>query len=444
VLPDDTEGASAFLKRVAQRRSAATLDVVMRDADDRQFPVRLQIEPVLKDGRIVGYSGLALDIAAQLERERELTEHARRIEAREQQVHDVLNEAVYILDRQGRLGFVNARMAALLAATPRAAIGCRIGDFMPASSAARIERDFARRLAGEPGQPFEILLRGPEGGSTVLEVRSTLFVRQGATEGVLGVARDITARRRMERELAQATRLSALGRFASGVAHEINNPLGLVSGYAEELQVLLAQGPPGADPDPRWQALRHGLGTIQQQARRCKAITDNLLAFARGPNAETEAFDVGLVLARTLTFFAEVGLTRGIEVAVDIAPGLPQALGSPALLEQVLQNVIKNACDAMGGSGRIDIRAGGDAEGIEIEIGDSGPGLTPEALAHAFDPFFTTKAPGKGTGLGLSICYAIMSEMHGSIGCGNAAGGGAWFRLRLAFADGFVGESDRA
>lgn len=440
VLPDYTARATAFLKEIAARRSTTTLDLVMRDAAGLPFPVRLQVEPVLKDERIVGYSGLALDISAQLERERELTEYARRIESREQQIQDVINEAVYILDGQGRLSFVNARMAELLGAAAEAAIGRGVGEFMPASSAARIERDFARRIAGEPGRPFEIVLRGRDGGNVVLEVNSALFVGQDTADGVIGVARDITARRQMERELAQANRLSVLGQFASGVAHEINNPLGLVSGYAEELQTLLDECAADGD-DPRLARLRRGLATIQQQAHRCKAITGNLLAFSRRQSATLEALDVGRFLAERLAFFNDAGLTRGIELAVDIAPGLPPALGNPALLEQVLQNLIKNACDAMNGSGRIDVGARTGTEGIEIEVADNGPGLSPGTLERAFDPFFTTKAPGKGTGLGLSICYAIMNELHGRITCGNRAQGGAWFRLSLPLADDPAGGS---
>ena len=105
------------------------------------------------------------------------------------------------------------------------------------------------------------------------------------------------------------------------------------------------------------------------------------------------------------------------------------------LLEQVLQNLIKNACDAMNGSGRIDIVAHAVGESIVIEIGDSGPGFAPGVAEHVFDPFFTTKPPGKGTGLGLSICYAIMNELGGRIACGNRPQGGAWFRLVLPLAD---------
>ena len=89
----------------------------------------------------------------------------------------------------------------------------------------------------------------------------------------------------------------------------------------------------------------------------------------------------------------------------------------------------------MNGKGRIELGVRNTAEGIEIEVGDEGPGLAPGVIEHVFDPFFTTKAPGKGTGLGLSICYSIMNEIHGRISCGNRAQGGAWFRVLLPCAD---------
>jgi PAS domain S-box-containing protein len=434
VLPEYAGRAARFLKDIAARRATTTLDVVMSDAARRPFPVRLQVEPVLKGDKIVGYSGLALDISAQLERERELTEYARRLESREQQIQDVISDAVYILDGDGRLAFINARLAELLGAAPDAVIGRRVGEFMPASSAARIEHDFARRIGGEGGQPFEIMLPQADGGTALLEVNSALFVGRDTADGVIGVVRDITARRQMEQQLAQANRLSALGQFASGVAHEINNPLGLVSGYAEELQALLEDCAAAGDL-PHLATLRRGLATIQQQAHRCKSITDNLLSFSRRQSATLEALDVGLFLAERLAFFNDAGLTRGLEVAVDIAPGLPPALTSATLLEQVIQNLLKNARDAMNGRGRIELAVRETAEGIEIEVGDEGRGLAAGVIEHVFDPFYTTKAPGKGTGLGLSICYAIMNELRGRISCGNRAQGGAWFRVLLPRAD---------
>ena len=430
VLPEYRAQAASFLKRSAREKAVARLDVVMCDSAGRPFTVQLQVEPVFKDDKIVGYSGLALDITAQQERERKLTEYAARLENREQQIHDIINDAVYILDLDGRLSFVNARMAELLGVSADRAIGRRCGEFMPHPSAQRVERDFRRRLDGDAGLPFEIMLAPADGPKCLLEVSTAVLRTNGHAEGVIGVARDITARREMERQLAQANRLSSLGEFASGIAHEINNPLGLVSGFAEELQSLM-EAIPDAAGNPGLDVLRRGLTTIQEQAQRCKAITENLLLFSRRQSAPIEAVDLALYVRERLASYHQVGLTRGLEVALDVAGDVPAVQTNPTLLDQVVQNLIKNARDAMGGSGRIRIELRRAGDSVELGVLDDGPGLPAGVIDHVFDPFFTTKPPGRGTGLGLSICYGIMSELRGRIACGNRAEGGAWFRIAL-------------
>jgi PAS domain S-box-containing protein len=430
VLPAYRARASDFLKRIARERTPTRLDVVMRDTDGRHFPVQLQVEPVFKDDKIVGYSGLAIDITAQQERERKLTEYAARLESREQQVHDIINDAVYILDLDARFSFVNARMAELLGVPADRAIGRCCGELMLHSSALRVERDFHRRLGGEAGSPFEIVLVPAGTSNRLLEVSSAVLSSDGKPEGVIGVARDITARREMERQLAQANRLSSLGQFASGIAHEINNPLGLVSGFAEELQSLM-ESIPGAAENPDLAMLRRGLTTIQEQAQRCKAITDNLLLFSRKLSVPIEPVDAGMFLRERLASYHEVGMTRGLAIELRIETGLPPIAANPTLLDQVLQNLLKNARDAMNGGGRIRIALQPANGGVDLEVLDEGPGLPAGVIDHVFDPFFTTKPPGRGTGLGLSICYGIMSELDGRIECGNRPEGGAWFRIFL-------------
>ncbi|CAI09173.1 Hybrid sensor component of two-component regulation system [Aromatoleum aromaticum EbN1] len=432
VLPEYRAQASSFLKHSAQQRSVARLDVVMSDSAGNPFPVQLQVEPVIKGDKIVGYSGLALDVTAQHERERKLTEYAARLENREQQIQDIINDAVYILDLDGRLSFVNTRMADLLGVPADRAIGRRCGEFMLHSSALRLERDFRRRLAGGPGLPFEIAIEAPCGTNCLLEVSTAVLLTNGKAEGVIGVARDITARREMERQLAQANRLSSLGQFASGIAHEINNPLGLVSGFAEELQSLM-EAIPNAAQIPDLEIIRDGLTTIQEQAQRCKAITDNLLLFSRRQSPPIEPVDVALYVQERFASYREVGLTRGLEITFDIEDRLPPVRTNPTLLDQVIQNLVKNARDAMNGAGplRVELRSADDA--VELGVLDEGAGLPAGVIDHVFDPFFTTKPPGRGTGLGLSICYGIMSELHGRITCGNRQEGGAWFRISLPY-----------
>ncbi|WP_018992456.1 PAS domain S-box protein [Aromatoleum toluclasticum] len=430
VQPEYRVAASNFLKSIASARAATRLDVVMRDAAGQPVPMRLQVEPVFKDDKIVGYSGLAIDITAQQERERKLTEYAARLENREQQIQDIINDAVYVLDLHGRFSFVNARMAELLGVPADRAIGRSCAELMLHSSALRVERDFRRRLAGEGAPPFEIMLAPGGASNRLLEVSSAVLSTGGRPEGVIGVARDITARREMERQLAQANRLSALGQFASGIAHEINNPLGLVSGFAEELQALM-ESIPGAQSNPDFDILRQGLTTIQEQAQRCKAITDNLLLFSRKQAVPLEVVDVAMLVRERLDSYRELGLTRGLDVELRAEGPLPTVATNPTLLDQVLRNLVKNARDAMDGRGRILVTLRPSGATVELDVLDEGPGLASGVIDHVFDPFFTTKAPGRGTGLGLSICYGIMSELGGRIECGNRPEGGAWFRIHL-------------
>ncbi len=430
VLPAYRSQAASFLKNAARQRAVTKTDVVMSDTAGRHFPVQLQVEPVLKDDKIVGYSGLAIDITAQQERERKLTEYAARLENREQQIQDVINDAVYILDPDARLSFVNNRMAELLGVRADEAVGRRCAEFMPRASAVRVEKDFERRIGGADGKPFEIMLEPKNGANCLLEVATAVLWTNGKREGVIGVARDITARREMERQLAQANRLSSLGEFASGIAHEINNPLGLVSGFAEELQSLMDAVPAG-EGAPDLDVIRRGLATIQQQALRCKAITDNLLLFSRQQIAPVEPLDLALYVRERLDSYQDTGFARGLDIQVRAENALPLVRGNPILLDQVLQNLLKNARDAMGGAGHLRLELRGTPAGAELEVLDDGPGLPAGVIDHVFDPFFTTKPPGRGTGLGLSICYGIMSELGGRITCGNRAEGGAWFRVTL-------------
>lgn len=429
VLPEYQEKATEFLNQIAASRMTTKIDVVMSSNDDRYFPVQIQVKPVLNDDKIVGYSGLAVDIAAHQERERKLTEYASRLEHREQQIQEIINDAVYILDLNGHFSFANTRMAQLLGVSAEAAVGRPCVDFMPRASALRLEKDFRRRMRGSDGAPFEIVLNA-DGKACLLEINTAVLFDNGEPSGVIGVVRDISTRREMERQLAQANRLSALGQFASGIAHEINNPLGLVSGFAEEMQCLM-EAIPGMERNPDFVTLRRGLTTIQEQAQRCKSITENLLLFSRKQAAPLEPLDLAVFLRERLASYREVGLTKGIGVGFEAASDLPQVPTNPILLDQVILNLLKNARDAMEGKGRIQVtlrRSGGN---IELEFADDGPGLPPGIIDHIFDPFFTTKPPGRGTGLGLSICYGIMAELHGKIDCGNRPEGGAWFRIVL-------------
>ncbi|MBK6401327.1 MAG: XylR N-terminal domain-containing protein [Rhodocyclaceae bacterium] len=429
VRPDFRDRAIGFLRETLTTAATTKLDVIMRDAEGQDFPVQLQLKPVLKDGKVVGYSGLAVDVAAHREREQRLVEYASRLEHREQQIQDILNDAVYMLDLDGRFTFVNARMAGLLRVPALSVVGRRCEDVLAGAAARRLRKDFDRRLAGKSALPFEIALSG-ENTKYLLEINSALLSEGGTPVGVIGVARDITARREMEKQLARANRLTALGQFASGIAHEINNPLGLVSGFAEELQCILERLP-AADGATDIESLRRGLTTIQDQVQRCKHITENLLLFSRKQAVPLEPLDLAALVREQLATHADSGLMRGIAIELVAQADLPPVLGNPALFDQVLLNLLKNARDAMDNHGKIVVAIRRSGHFVAVEIADEGPGIPLDIVDHVFDPFFTTKPPGRGTGLGLSICYGLMADLRGRISCGNRPERGAWFRVEL-------------
>lgn len=248
------------------------------------------------------------------------------------------------------------------------------------------------------------------------------------------ILREITDQRRLQEQLVQSEKLAALGELVTGVAHELNNPLTTVVGYAQLLET-------DDDVPPR---LRQSIRLIGQEAQRAAQIVGNLLAFARGSQPEKLAFAPDEVLLSTLKLRADQLQAENIRVETYIAPALPQVWGDPLQLQQVFLNIINNAAQAMsewrgGGKLRIEMdvvepahsRLDSDANVVRIVITDNGPGIAPEHLRRVFDPFFTTKGIGRSTGLGMSISHGIMANHHGAIWVESQPEHGAQFVLEL-------------
>ena len=227
--------------------------------------------------------------------------------------------------------------------------------------------------------------------------------------------------RRLQNQLVQTEKLSSLGQLAAGAAHEINNPLTAILGFADVLEE-------DAGLAPRFRAL---VEKIRAQALRTKALVTSLLSFARQVPAEKTLLDLNQVMASAVQL-RSLDL-RDKNVHIEFAPEtlLPGVRGDPNQLLQVFFHIINNAVDALEetGGGTLAIRTLRERGRAVIEFSDTGPGLRePERV---FDPFYTTKPVGKGTGLGLSICYGIVREHGGEISCLNRPEGGATFRVEL-------------
>jgi len=227
-------------------------------------------------------------------------------------------------------------------------------------------------------------------------------------------------------QLIQSEKLSAVGQFVAGVAHELNNPLTSVIGFSD----LLSQTETN-------EKIRPHLELIAKSAHRCHKIVQSLLSFARQTAPERRLVQLGAVVDDVLEIMAYDLRTSNVKIVREFAEGLPPIMGDPHQLQQVFVNILGNARQALEPfrrDGQIVIRAR-VAEGmVRLEFQDNGPGIRPENLSRIFDPFFTTKPVGKGTGLGLSLSYGLIQEHGGKIRVESKPGDGATFIIELPIA----------
>lgn len=227
----------------------------------------------------------------------------------------------------------------------------------------------------------------------------------------------------MQDQLVQAEKLSAVGELVSGVAHELNNPLTAVIGYAELLRAEIVD-----------EQARKDIENILRSAERSRRIVRNLLTFARRQKAERRMVDLNELLQQTIEIQAYQMRVDNITVETDYDPHLPATAADWAQLQQVFLNIIMNAHQAIHAikdRGRIAVKTRYVEDAIRITIADDGPGIPAEVMSRVFDPFFTTKEVGVGTGLGLSICYGIISSHGGRIWGESEPGRGASFHVEL-------------
>ncbi|MFT3917698.1 MAG: ATP-binding protein [Anaeromyxobacteraceae bacterium] len=214
--------------------------------------------------------------------------------------------------------------------------------------------------------------------------------------------------------LVQSEKLAGIGRLAAGVAHEINNPLAVILGYAKLLERK-------ADP-----AAAKDLKVIEDETLRAKQIVDGLLELARPREAEPEPVDLRALCDEAIGRLRETGLLDRVKVEVS---GAGAVRGQPYKLRQVVLNLVRNAAEAAGAGGRVEVAVADGAAGAVLTVRDSGAGLPDDARARLFEPFFTTKA--SGTGLGLAVSQGIVQAHGGAIEAASPPGGGTTFTVRL-------------
>ena len=241
---------------------------------------------------------------------------------------------------------------------------------------------------------------------------------------------------RLNSQLVQASKLAAIGELSAGVAHEINNPMAIISS-AREILAHRTERATGLDAQSRSLLDRH-LAQIGTQVKRCKHITHSLLRFARRTTSRMEEVDLNAFVTEVMDLMRGEAGSSGIELVTDLDDELPRIESDPSQLQQVFLNLITNAMEAHEGMpyGTItaSTRTVDGGRRVEVSVLDTGSGIRPEHMDRIFDPFYTTKPVGKGTGLGLSICHSIVESLGGNVAVRSEPGEGTEFTVSLPVA----------
>jgi two-component system NtrC family sensor kinase len=330
-----------------------------------------------------------------------------------EQLVDAIRPSIAVVDEAGAIRRANRAFAELTGTPVTAVTGRPWLMLLPPAWADTV----GRALASPGGDAGEIRT-----DKRVFAVRAHRMSKDPRASVLL--IEDVTETRRLQDQLIQSEKLSAIGQLIAGVAHELNNPLASVLGFADFLAEA-GQLPPN---------LVEPVRVLQHEAQRAAGIVKNLLTFARRQDQDRRRLDLGPVLQRTLALLRNELVGLKVESRLLIEPNLAPVHGSPNQLQQVFVNVINNAAQAIattGRAGNVDIRAHLWLDGIAVEVADDGPGIPEDMQQRVFEPFFTTKPPGEGTGLGLSICQGIVREHGGRITVKSTPGQGATFTIEL-------------
>lgn len=345
---------------------------------------------------------------------------------------DALPVSLYVVDRDFRIVTWNRHREIGIQGIARdSVIGRNVFEVLTNQPENEMRREFERTF--QTGKIERIEQRTTDnGGATKHWIVSKIPMRDkdgGDVTHVITVGEDVTMRVEAIHAVGRAEKLSAVGRLAAGVVHEINNPLATIAACAEALESRVAEGAFSESADA--EDLSEYLGLIRNEAFRCKNITTGLLDFSRVRTGNRIPLDVGLVINSSARLIMHQKRGEKIDIKIEIGENMPAVNADEGQIQQAIIALAANAIDAMPIGGTLTLKAYSESNRVLIEVKDSGIGIAPENVSKIFEPFFTTKEVGKGTGLGLAVCYGIVTEHGGRLAVRSNVGVGTTFTIFL-------------
>lgn len=435
IIPEERRAEEAeILDRIRRGETIDHLETVRVAKGGRRIHISLTSSPIKDaEGRIIGASKIARDIT---ERKRSATA-VHQSEAQTHAIFEAASEAILIVDQDGAIVSVNRRTEEMFGYPRAALLGQPLEVLLPEHVRARHVGHRASYFQGPRvrpmGQGLDLVARRHDGTVFPVEISLSYLETEDGLRALAFVT-DITQRQIVERAARQSERLSALGRLSAGIAHEVNNPIGIIS---SRIEIMLLD----AEAQPLPGTVTEDLKVLHRHAQRVARIAQGLLSFARESSVERGPVDLNRIVGETLLLMESELAKADITIRRALTPNLPPVHGDGNALQQVVMNLLTNARDVLGSGGEISLETSlvaGRAGMARLIVRDTGPGISAEVLPRIFDPFYTTKP--EGTGLGLSISYGIVRDHKGTIDVESRPGQGTTFILTFPTA----GEDMRA
>ena len=360
----------------------------------------------------VSFSVIGFERHYSIQLKKEVEKRTKELRASEERYRMLIENAsdlIYLIDTEGKIASINRYGLNFItgdsSVCPEDFIGKNIFSYIRPLDNALTPETIKEKINGAISLEHEVQI----GHQKYWFNTSLIPIKRRSGEiAILGISRDITQHKEMAKQLFNTEKLASLGILSAGVAHEINNPIAVILGFAD---LLLEDGELSAEE--RQQALKN----IQQEAEKCKKIVENLLMFTRFKEYTEEITDVNSNLERVIALVSNNLLIKKIKLEKELSPNLPKIKADAKQIQQVFLNIINNAIQAMPNAGclKITTRLNSELNMVEIFIKDTGPGIKLQHRRKIFDPFFTTKPEGKGTGLGLFVSYGIITKYGGTI-----------------------------